>query len=391
MHGFDWDVYLFTEWAVHIFKHGLPQAYDAEINTYMPLYQYVLYGFGKLCGSEEAIRQNFNYSRIVTLFFDFAGLWYVYKWIDKRVGYHFLVLLGMLNVAYSYNTVIWGQVDAVSSGLAFISIYYGFNKKPLASALFLLLALNMKLQMIVFVPIWGLLYLYNIIETRSWKTFLFPLLVLAIGQVILLTPFMFYEKGLEQVYNAVFTSVGQFPKVSAFAFNMWYWICPQGPVNVLDSEIFIMGLSYKHVGLLLFFCSSFLVMLPLITGVLKRLSGKSHLWPLKQHLWLVCALIPLFFFFFNTQMHERYCHPAFIFITASAFFTGYWLPYIFFSVAYLLNLERVMMSLGLNNYSVFVFDGRFVAALYAIAIVLLLAKFVRTKVDAESNVGLRTI
>lgn len=297
--GFDWDVLCWANWSSHMYQHGLSQTYDAYLNTYMPVYQYILYAFGKIAGSEEAIRQHIGYVRIVTLLFEFAGLWYVYKWIDKKLSYHLVLMFAMLNIAYAYNTMIWGQVDGISSALGFATMYYGTTRRPLLSALFMLLAINMKLQMIIFVPVWGLLNLYNIAEERSWKTFLFPLLIMVAAQVLLLVPFMFYETGLQQVYNAAFTSVGQFPKVSAFAFNIWYWICPTNPSDTLDSGIFILNLSYKNVGLLLFFLSSFLVMLPLMAGIVKKTLGKeTAIWPSREHIWLVCSLIPLFFFFF---------------------------------------------------------------------------------------------
>lgn len=379
-HGFDWDVHCWAVWSAHIFHHGLPQAYDAPYNTYMPVYQYILYFFAELQDSEEAIHRNINYIRAITLLFEFAGLWYIYKWVDKKISYHLVVLFAMLNLAYSYNTVIWGQVDGISSALAFIAMYYGTNRKPLLSALFMMLAVNMKLQVIIFIPVWGLLYLNNVAREKSWKAFFLPPLLMIAVQVLLLVPFMFYEKGLQQVYNAVFTSVGTFPKVSVFAFNIWYWICPTNPVETLDSEILLLGMSYKSVGLLLFFSFSLLAMLPMIINISKSLFRKDAvLWPSREQVWLVCSLIAVFFFYFNTQMHERYSHPAFIFITAYAFYSRHWLPYILFSAAYLLNLDKILRAFRMSNYDVFIYNERFIAVLYGATIILLAIRLIRQK------------
>lgn len=78
-------------------------------------------------------------------------------------------------------------------------------------------------------------------------------------------------------------------------------------------------------------------------------------------------------------MHERYCHPAFIFLTACALYSNYWLPYILFSVGYLLNLERVMTALHLNNYDILIFNARFVASIYGLSIIFLIIRLIRLK------------
>jgi hypothetical protein len=64
-------------------------------------------------------------------------------------------------------------------------------------------------------------------------------------------------------------------------------------------------------------------------------------------------------------MHERYAHSAFIFITAYAFYRGRYGPYVLFSIAYLLNLERVLEWFELPSYGTLLFDPRLIAALYA--------------------------
>jgi hypothetical protein len=88
------------------------------------------------------------------------------------------------------------------------------------------------------------------------------------------------------------------------------------------------------------------------------------------HILLVGALIPLLFFFFNTQIHERYSHPAFLFIIAFSFLRKRYFLYIIFSIAYFLNLEKALRAFDLH-YSTFIFGNRFIAGLYLITIIVL--------------------
>ena len=88
-------------------------------------------------------------------------------------------------------------------------------------------------------------------------------------------------------------------------------------------------------------------------------------------------MIPLLFAFFNTQMHERYWHAAVLFLAAYGFLRRDYWPYVLVSVAYFLNLEGVLRFLQLKKYSVLIFDPRFVAGLFALAIVLGLIKLYR--------------
>lgn len=79
----------FQLWAIYIHKNGLRNAYGST--DYMPLYQYILWVYGKIMGSEQAIINNIHYLRSFTLLFDYLGIWYVYRWIDKKTAFLFLL------------------------------------------------------------------------------------------------------------------------------------------------------------------------------------------------------------------------------------------------------------------------------------------------------------
>lgn len=85
---------------------------------------------------------------------------------------------------------------------------------------------------------------------------------------------------------------------------------------------------------------------------------------------ILILLISLVFFYFNTQMHKRYSHPALLFSGAFAFVNGSYLMYVLCSLAYFLNMEKVLKYLQLENYNTFIFDERVISVLYLTAIIL---------------------
>jgi Gpi18-like mannosyltransferase len=368
--GHESDNHYWRNWASHIKENGLRNAYTSGTN-YLPCYQYILWLFGKLAGSIENIDKYLVYLRSFTLFFDFIGLWFVYKWSEGRIPLIAVVFINIVNISYSYNTVVWGQVDGIMATLIFISLYFGFRKKPLLSTIFFVLALNMKLQCIIFLPIFGLVLLQYLLETKKWKQLFSIAAVILVTQIILLFPFFKNNNTLPLVWNVVTTSVDAYPKVSMNAFNFWYLVMDQNPWDTNDSNIFIAGLSYKKTGLILFFLASFVALLPLLIPVYKRLFLKTESCFSKQQLWLSAGLTAILFFYFNSQMHERYCHPAFIFLAAYTFYSKKLLHYLLFSVAYFLNMDGVLQSLFPGVYDIFVFKPIFIAALFSILLLLL--------------------
>jgi Gpi18-like mannosyltransferase len=371
--GHAWDMECWRNWATHNATAGLSNAYSGESSTdYLPLYQYFLWAFGKLMGSPEAIASFVGYTRAGTLLLDFWALFLVHRWIDGRVKYYLLLSIAMLNIAYSYDTVIWGQVDAIFAGLSFAAFYFLWRERLLLSALMMVLALNAKLQAIVFVPLWGLLMLAALHRLGQWRKLLQLLPFMLAVQALILLPFAFGEAGLRRVWQVVVQSGGKLPYLSLNACNLWVWFEKPGQLwGGSDDVPLAAGLTYRQVGLLLFFFASLIAMLPALCYAFRVFTGRPcEPWPRTQ-VWLNAALLALVFYFFNTEMHERYAHPAFIFLTAYAFFKNRYGLYVLFSIAYFLSLERALLWLKLPNYGTLIFDARFLSALFAVIMVWL--------------------
>lgn len=90
-------------------------------------------------------------------------------------------------------------------------------------------------------------------------------------------------------------------------------------------------------------------------------------------LFLVNGLVALAFFFFNTQMHERYLQPSILFFGIAAVLRPkkiMILIYALVSLAFVLNLEKVIKYFNFPSYDTVQFSSRFIALIFLIVIVL---------------------
>ncbi len=371
--GFKDDINCWINWSDTIRQHGLRNVYDGGTN-YLPVYHYVLWAFSKFAPDRDFLVQFSYILRYFTLIVEMLGLWILYLWSGKRISFACILTISLLNPAFIYNNLIWGQVDGMLATLAIASLYFVYNRNYISGALLLCVMLNFKLQGIIFIPLYFLILLAQT-SLRQWpKVILTSFLTLTATQVVILLPFMSKPGGVQQILHTLNSLIGYVPKVSSLAFNFWSLSLGAAADTTPDHLPVFAGISYQQTGLYLFLSASFLTLFPLIRFVylkqiMKRTTGELP----KETVWSSAALLTLSFFYFNTQMHERYCHPALIFI-AALFFNDrkYWLIYLLFSFAYLMNLEFVLRWLELNNYDhSWLFDRTLIASLFGGTIILL--------------------
>lgn len=246
--GFYFDMLDRPAWIAHMKIHGLTNAYGSGSN-YLPLGLYILYFFGLFFPNPETIKDHFYLFKIVVLAFDFAaaiGLTYAFRQFVSRKYLEYLLLL---NVAFLYNTLFWGQQDGIHCALMVFSLLFLLKDKPILGVVFAVLAINAKLQSIILLPVLGIILLYYLVKNIK----LLPKIIIAAiaVQVIILLPFLLTHK-LNEVLSVMKNSVGFFPRVSWGAYNLWYLALKTDPSQINDFEIFH-RLSYKTWGFLLFF------------------------------------------------------------------------------------------------------------------------------------------
>ena len=84
---------------------------------------------------------------------------------------------------------------------------------------------------------------------------------------------------------------------------------------------------------------------------------------------LSTLLFTLNFYFFNTEMHERYVHPVVLLSGLYCIIEGEYYLFIVLSIAYVLNLERVMNYLQLHNYHTLMMSQAFIGWVFAACII----------------------
>lgn len=357
------DFEFWTNWAVSIHHNGITNIYsDPEVN-YHPVFLYILYIYDLIQGSEAHIRANINYIKFVPLAFDFLPIvvfcCFRQSLITRPIPYLYL----LLNIAYLFNSMVWGQVDSIHTNLVFLGLLLAFTQPVAAIALFML-ALGTKLQTIVFLPLLGIIYLYSI---KTVKQAIWVLGTATLMLLVILAPFIAAGK-VGQVWHVVTHAVGFYPRVSVGAFNIWYLIMAGNPYHTMDYETYI-GLSYKHTGLLLFFITSGLTLLPMFFRMIRlRKNGRPADEDTQKLLMLTGGLIALYFFYFNTQMHERYAHPIIIFFFFYAVYSKDYKLYILASIAYVLSLDKCFPDyLPIVHYKI-IFASKVIAIWYTITI-----------------------
>jgi Gpi18-like mannosyltransferase len=382
--GHGWDLGCWRDWSKTIYTDGLANIYKGGTD-YLPLYHYFLKAYTLFQNSLQAVETNLKYLKLFSIAFHIISGYHLLSWIksntdlsDKRLLFSAAVYL--MNVAILYNCLIWGQVDIILTSFVFASCYFAYQHKILLSIVSYLFALNFKLHAIVFGPIIGLMLLPTMINSFTMKKAINWVITPLALQCIILLPFI-YSGTIHNVYKVLIDSVGKFPVVSMNAYNVWDLLL-SGDLISISNEIQYAGISYKKWGLLMFFLSSALALMPLAMKAFTSVKEKQKMnMDLSQFL-IICSIIPINFFFFNTEMHERYSHPAILFLSAYAAYTQKYYLLIIGSLAYLLNLEGVLHYLELKNYKTLIFDRRFISALY---FTLLIALYYQLFRSATSN------
>ncbi len=364
------DRWYWKHWAQYCFEYGVGTIYQYQIDghvptNYHPFFLHCLHLFSFFCESIEEVKTNLYQIKFFPLAFDFIGALSIFFLVKRDEKNQVLPFFLLFNIAYLYNSMIWGQIDSIFTTFSLLALLFGLRRQPAASMVFYLLALNTKLQAIIFFPLVALVLLPSIF--LKWRQTLLGLLLVVLLQVLLIWPFM-QAANLGEMYRSLTTgSVDLYARTSINAYNFWFFFFSHNTVVVPDTELY-RGLTYKTWGLLLFCTSSLLTLLPLALRCLRNWwEQKAFDDRSKELVFLAATLIPLAFFFFNTQMHERYSHPALI----MAFFYGYYRKnyrlYAFLSIAYFLNLERVMQAFEWS-YNTLIFDPIFIATLFSLAL-----------------------
>ncbi len=363
------DTSFWHSWSVEMKITGLGHAYTIEDLNYNPLYLYVIRGYSAMYATSDQQLANITLLKVFTLVFDVGAIMLLMYWVNKYGGNFFLAFYILLNIGYLYNTLYWGQIDAIHTTFIFGAFIAAFEQRLGLSVLLFVLALNTKTQSILFIPPLGMLWLPLL--KGQLRQVLVAVAMAVVLQVLILMPFI-TNGTTGAVWHNLTGVVDYNPYVSMHAFNFWYlflWETIEPPRHVPDAWL-VGPLSYKNWGFLLFCLFSFIALLPMFLSMLVKLFKQQRFtFDDAPNFFLAATLISILFFYFPTQMHERYSHPALLFSGVYFVLTRRWWLLLPISYAYLMNLEALDKCFKLQNYNTLIFDARLIAGLYTFALI----------------------
>lgn len=296
-------------WSQTIQQFGLFKAYSMSLEiNYPPIYLFILKITSSIISPVQGNSIPLGFLILTKLFSVIAELstiGIVYSWISNQTRLKWAVPLALaLHPGLIATTAFWGQTDSILTLLLVLSIIAINRNQKRMSWVWFSLALLMKFQAIVLLPMLGIISLRRF-GIRS--TFLGILITGAIFGLVL-APFII-SSGVIDSLRPFIKATDRYPVITANAFNLWYLTIPSLwsllPTNAsaipLDTHIVISNLSIRQISLLLF--SSYIL---LITFFMWRRSSAQ-----REFVW--AAALYIGFFMLPTQMHERYLYPASVF------------------------------------------------------------------------------
>ncbi len=362
------DLRLFMQWGLHNYHKGLSQIYVNSGTDYMPITHYILYLF--MAVQADLARLEPHTLPLFKLIFtavEFVFAVSLLHFLKIKKDWLFYFIFIVLNPAFFYNSYVWGQVDSLYTFMVVISLFLAYKRRIPASYAMMTFAILCKYQAIFYIPILGLITLPHFISKPMqilWS-------LLMIMTVILV--FTFPLEDPTAILDVMKNSVDMYPFPTMNAFNIWFLLEDKKAlleIGTLKDTNAFWGLTYKTYGYIFFFTASFFALLPMLNRTLINIKNKTY--EISYELIALSgALVALSFFYFLTQMHERYCHAAIFFIIIYCFSKRkYWI-YGLFSYAYFANMERILNFFHFENLGTVPFQPITISLAFGVSLILL--------------------
>jgi dolichyl-phosphate-mannose-protein mannosyltransferase len=307
--GYPNDTLHFLLWAEVMTRGGPSHIYDRQFDCrYLPGYLYTLWAFvapARLfyLGREVTAASTAVLKVIVRIppsIADFLLALIIFAWLRTVSGARRgigAVMLFALNPALLFTSVAWGQNDSVLTLPVAAALLLAWQGNFALAAAAAALALMVKLQALIVLPILGIWILLRG-GVRDW---IMATLAFLATVVIAFMPFQI-GKPWNFLAAVMASSADYFPYTSMNAFNLMGLICG---LRVRDS-MQLLGASAFHLGLLLLSVLYLLAILIMWRGATART------------LLYAAFLAYLGFFVLPTRIHERYLYFALALLTPLA-------------------------------------------------------------------------
>lgn len=304
--GFEADIAFWKTWSLAAADKGIVWLTQNTNYNYPAGFTYILWIIGRVYRL-FANPQNFNQywqannflflflAKLPSIIADLAvglSIWLLFKKSSLAL---FLAGVYLFHPVVLFDGAWWGQVDSLGVAFLLYSLLFLNRKKPLQSSVIITIGFLLKLQTIIFLPLF-FLYIWLVF---SWKEMVKCLTAAAITFFIISLPF-FLARDFGRTFILIFQNSDWFPLISLRADNLW-WLVSRGAGMQTSDKILTLGITTaKTLGLILFSASYLLA-----TGlVVHKPNSKNLLW--------AYILVAFAFFLLPTQSHERYLFPALI-------------------------------------------------------------------------------
>jgi len=304
-HNSDFD--FFENWADRIVHQGLLNIYSIKVDRfecdYPPLYLYVITPIAHLFDAFQwdMHTQFFDtFLKFFNLLVEFIFLFIFYKKTNNKI---FLALM-LLSPATIVNAYGWGQIDILYSILMFLGFYYILQHKLYPTAILIGISLCLKTQTLLFLPLFGILFLT---AKNSIKEKIYSLLLLISIFIFINLPFILGAPNSMDSINPHLSAAGRYNFIAVNAFNFyWAFWADFGlkmQLKFPSNDALVFGVMSRKILAYSLFSILFIW---IITKVYKYSSNSNK----------IIALVSLYcftYFMFLPEMHERYLFPMFIF------------------------------------------------------------------------------
>lgn len=328
------DINLFKNWASTA-ANGLSQFYsNARSADYPPLYIYILALIGKIASVPDFSAYFILMLKIPSIIADIITSYFIYKLGKKHFSSVISIFIAtsyIFNPAIFIDSVFWGQVDSFFTLFIVIALFLLAEKKIAVSSAMFAIAVLMKPQGIIFLPI----LFFELVRERKVKKIICAALSAIVTAFIIILPFSLNQQSPLWIFKLYSNTISEYPYASVNAFNFFSLI----GANYKNNTDTLLLFNYHTWGMI------FIVLTTLFSWLIYIKNNNRAFVP-------AIALLQIAgVFTFSAGMHERYLFPAvalailaFIYLKDRRFI----LLAIGFSLTSYINISTVLFNLNFN-------------------------------------------
>ena len=398
--GFKVDLEAFRFWAGDLARNGPFGFYDRPFfHDYTPGYLYVLWLVGLVGQLLEPVGRvvalpsilSDDLIKLPSILADLGLAWLVWSMVQELGGSRRAALIGaaivVVNPITWFDSVVWGQVDAVGTIFLLLGVRELWRDRPERSAIFTVIAAITKPQLGILVPIVAAVVIRRALfpaggfgheqepgsdggpsggrrTLDAERRIRGPIRILTTGLAGLLTAVALSAPfGLtpDRLIGQVATAAGGYPYITVNAYNPWAllelngnglaangsWVCDAVTTSTTGGDqICQPAYMFGPLPALLVGTALLLVALVAISLLVARR-------PDRRTILVGVAVLALAFFVLPTRVHERYLFPFYAIGAILAAVSIRWrLAYVLLALATFANMYVVLTTLYPDNPSV---------------------------------------